>query len=185
MLLAEALLVCHPATPCGAVTDIRVGVRATSQGGLAFDFALQGDAARLRIPASQPPAAVDGLWRQTCCEAFLARAGEAAYREFNFSPSGQWAGYAFGAYRERVAWQPPVPHIAMDHAGLRLAATLPAEALPEGGSLRLGLAVVVEDQQGALSYWALRHPPGKPDFHHRDGFALQLPDPRLATEGHT
>lgn len=184
MLLAEALLVCHPATPCSAVSGIRVRVTATPHGGLAFDYTLHGDPTCLRLPAPQPPAAVDGLWRQTCCEAFLARAGEAAYREFNFSPSGQWAGYAFAAYRERAAWQPPAPHIAMDYAALRLAATLPPEALPEGGSLRLGLAVVVEDQPGTISYWALRHPAGQPDFHHRDGFALQLPDPRLAIEGH-
>jgi hypothetical protein len=181
MLLAEAILVCHPATPCGAVSGIRVGVTATPQGGLAFDYILHGDPARLTIPAPQPPAAVDGLWRRTCCEAFLARSGEAAYREFNFSPSSQWAGYAFGAYRQRTAWEPPAPQIVVEQgADLRLCATLPREALPEGGSLRLGLAVVVEDQRGVLSYWALRHPAGKPDFHHRDGFALQLPDPRIA-----
>ena len=27
---------------------------------------------------------------------------------------------------------------------------------------------------GGISYWALAHPPGKPDFHHADGFALEL-----------
>jgi hypothetical protein len=32
----------------------------------------------------------------------------------------------------------------------------------------------VEDVDGILSYWALRHPAGKPDFHHTDAFALQL-----------
>jgi hypothetical protein len=40
--------------------------------------------------------------------------------------------------------------------------------------LRLALTAVVEDARGRLSYWALRHPPGRPDFHHRDGFALVL-----------
>jgi hypothetical protein len=38
--------------------------------------------------------------------------------------------------------------------------------------------VVLEEDggalSGALSYWALRHPPGKPDFHHPAGFALEL-----------
>jgi hypothetical protein len=33
---------------------------------------------------------------------------------------------------------------------------------------------VIEAADGSLSYWALRHPPGKPDFHHRDAFALEL-----------
>ena len=41
-------------------------------------------------------------------------------------------------------------------------------------ALQLGLAVVLEDQQGRISYWALQHPPGNADFHHDAGFALQL-----------
>jgi hypothetical protein len=39
---------------------------------------------------------------------------------------------------------------------------------------------VVEDQSGKLSYWAVRHPPGKPDFHHPDCFALDLEPANLA-----
>ena len=42
---------------------------------------------------------------------------------------------------------------------------------------RLALAAVVEETSGALSYWALRHPPGAPDFHHADGFVLALEPP--------
>jgi hypothetical protein len=38
----------------------------------------------------------------------------------------------------------------------------------------LGLSAVVEHADGARSYWALQHPPGKPDFHHPDSFAMQL-----------
>jgi len=30
-----------------------------------------------------------------------------------------------------------------------------------------------ESDEG-LSYWALRHPPGGPDFHHADCFAMEL-----------
>ena len=41
-------------------------------------------------------------------------------------------------------------------------------------SVQLGLSAVVEAADGGLSYWALKHPPGKPDFHHVDAFALQL-----------
>jgi hypothetical protein len=25
-----------------------------------------------------------------------------------------------------------------------------------------------------MSYWSLEHPPGKPDFHHPDGFTMEL-----------
>jgi len=37
--------------------------------------------------------------------------------------------------------------------------------------------VVVEELDGSHSYWALRHPPGKPDFHHSDAFALEIQRP--------
>jgi hypothetical protein len=40
--------------------------------------------------------------------------------------------------------------------------------------LRLGLAAVIEELDGARSYWALRHAPGAPDFHHVEGLALRL-----------
>jgi hypothetical protein len=40
---------------------------------------------------------------------------------------------------------------------------------------RLALAAVIEETNGATSYWALKHPRGKPDFHHADGFVLELP----------
>jgi hypothetical protein len=43
--------------------------------------------------------------------------------------------------------------------------------------LQLALSAVVEDEQGLLSYWALKHPPGRPDFHHPDAFALELERP--------
>ena len=32
----------------------------------------------------------------------------------------------------------------------------------------------VEAADGTLSYWALRHAAGKPDFHHPDAFALEI-----------
>jgi hypothetical protein len=35
----------------------------------------------------------------------------------------------------------------------------------------------VEAAGGGLSYWALRHPPDKPDFHHRENFSLVLESP--------
>jgi hypothetical protein len=34
---------------------------------------------------------------------------------------------------------------------------------------------VIEETSGGKSYWALAHPPGKPDFHHADGFVYELP----------
>ena len=51
---------------------------------------------------------------------------------------------------------------------------LKAQVPVQPGKLRLGLSVVIEAHDGALSYWALRHPQAKPDFHHAEAFALEL-----------
>jgi hypothetical protein len=47
-------------------------------------------------------------------------------------------------------------------------------ALPRKFPWRLGMSAVIEDKAGRMSYWALAHPPGKPDFHHRDCFAYEF-----------
>jgi hypothetical protein len=54
-----------------------------------------------------------------------------------------------------------------------------AEAPPDG-PWRLGLSAVIEGAAGELSYWALAHPPGRPDFHRADCFALELVAPERA-----
>jgi hypothetical protein len=125
-------------------------------------FMLDADLDRLRVPAPRPARFVDGLWRHTCFEVFLATRAR-AYREYNLSPSGEWAGYAFSSYRKR--------------RGAKLARPRwngRAAIIPARGRIRIGLAAVIEEKSGALSYWALRHPRRKPDFHDRRGFALAL-----------
>ena len=99
------------------------------------------------------------------------------YREFNFSPSSEWAAYAFSGYRKGGELGVELaPGTVMHRTGdrLELDAEIRRDFLPPGRSLRLGLSAVLEDADGVLSYWALQHPPGKPDFHHTDAFALQL-----------
>ncbi|HEX8513029.1 MAG TPA: DOMON-like domain-containing protein [Allosphingosinicella sp.] len=44
----------------------------------------------------------------------------------------------------------------------------------------IGLSTIVEERNGRMSYWALAHPPGKPDFHDPACFALELPAARPA-----
>ena len=56
-------------------------------------------------------------------------------------------------------------------------------AIHARASLRIGLAAVIESSDGH-SYWALRHPLDKPDFHNADGFALVF-DPNQAELGCT
>ncbi len=50
----------------------------------------------------------------------------------------------------------------------------PSFTADASASLELALSAVIEQRDGGLSYWALRHAPGQPDFHHPDGFALTL-----------
>ena len=68
------------------------------------------------------------------------------------------------------------PAIVVRRGGgrLELDAEIGPELLPPGRLLRLGLSAVLEAVDGTLSYWAFRHPPGMPDFHHIDAFALRL-----------
>ena len=40
--------------------------------------------------------------------------------------------------------------------------------------LGLGICAVVEDKAQVLSYWALKHPAEKPDFHHAGSFVVEL-----------
>lgn len=161
----------HPTTPCPAVRELSVVI-----GGAAavhLTYVLRGDLDAIAIPAPAAPRPADALWRHTCFEAFVAPDVGPEYREFNFSPSGEWAAYGFASYRDRVELDPRslAPALAWTRAAdaLTLAVTLPL-APP----LRLGLSAVVETRRGALSYWALHHPAPRPDFHHADGFTLRV-----------
>jgi hypothetical protein len=166
-------LVCHPWSRQAAVRGLAAGVEREKEG-LRVRFVLAGDLEAIRIPPPRPPAMAPGLWQRTCCEIFVARPGGAAYHEFNLSPSGEWAAHAFARYREGTMLDDASldPAIAVD----RNKGTLELSALirTKQKTFRVGLAAVIEHADGELSYWALRHPPGKPDFHHRDAFALTL-----------
>lgn len=182
MVLPTAIVTlrCHPQTAAPWIRGITAQVRRTSATTLSIAFHLEGDVDKLHIPPSGPPRRADHLWSHTCFETFIAPAGRSSYYEFNFAPSGQWAAYAFQRYRERApAAFDLSPTIAMRRFAVRfdLNAIIRLDDLTEvapHAKLRLGVAAVIENQDGALSYWALRHPPGRPDFHHPDAFALEI-----------
>ena len=174
-------LAAHPQTPGDAVRGIEVRVSRQSNGMLALSYRIDADLERLCIPAPGAGSSKDPLWQHTCCEIFIRRHGAAAYHEFNFSPSGAWAAYAFERYREGG----PLAHDALD---LDIAVTRGQHQLELDAAIRLdrlsalhalaridiGLSAVIEQRGGVLSYWALAHPVGKPDFHHAHAFALEL-----------
>lgn len=178
---ATAQLRPYPASPPCPIDAIAVRVSHENGGGLRLRFELVGKFHQIAVPGPRAARMADGLWAHTCCEAFVGLPGSPAYREFNFSPSGEWAIYDFDAYRQRSAAGivPPAPLIASRLAADRLVldATVAPAALPQGSPLELGLTAVVEAADGTLSYWALHHPGARPDFHLRDAFTLTLARP--------
>ena len=174
-------LALHPDSRCNAVTRIDVEATRPRPGHLVLRYTVAGKIADLRLPRPTPSTRTDELWRHTCFEAFLRPPSGDAYCEFNFAPSTQWAAYAFSGYRGfmRVADEVGAPFIEMQSAAdfYVLQASLDLERLvhvPKDTLWRLGLSAVIEEESGALSYWALKHPPGRADFHHSDCFALEL-----------
>ena len=173
-------LVGHSTNGGGAVRGIDARVRRGQRGELVFQYLLRGELSRVRVPAAQqvPAARVDGLWKNTCFEAFIVDPALPGYHEVNFSPSGQWAAYRFSGYREGMSpadvTSAPVIDVRRFDDRLELDATLRLASLLAVRTLKLALTAVVEDDSGTLSYWALKHAPGKPDFHHPNGFVLEL-----------
>lgn len=175
--MPECSLICHPESVCTAVGSFGVAVHA-DMNGIGLRYTLAGDLDRLRVPPPGTGERRDGLWRHTCFELFVTMDG-AAYHEFNLSPSGAWQAYRFARYREQGGDPPqhaPQIAVSVEPGCLILHAHIPAAALPalDGGRWRAGVCAVIEDAAGVLSYWAVRHAAGKPDFHHRDAFAIAL-----------
>lgn len=222
----------HPDTPPRNVTGILCYFTVVSAGQWRVQFAVECTVGGIMLPAELPPRRADGLWQATCFELFVLDPRSGAYLEYNMSPSGCWAAYAFDGYREAMR-ELAVPAITVTtvDAARELAARrarlleLRAKALalgippakvdedlkidemlkvwnPDPGQrhpvrfsltgilndvnlsfaseCRLGMSAVIEEQEGTKSYWALAHPPGKPDFHHPACFAITLPTPGQA-----
>ena len=121
----------------------------------------QPDPPTLRRPSARTGC---GNTPASSCSSSRRRRG---YREFNFSPRAQWA-----AYRVRSLSR---GHAAAGHGGAADRAPVGADdfllraAFDWRGraavkSWRVGLCAVIEEAGGALSYWALAHPPRRARF---------------------
>ncbi|WP_447761451.1 GIY-YIG nuclease family protein [Sphingopyxis panaciterrae] len=185
--LAEGLfLVCHPDTPSNAVLSVTASVARNERQQLVLLFKIMGEIENISIPVPARYASrSDGLWQTTCVEAFARPANAPEYLELNIAPSTAWAAYLFRSYRERVD-NPKIdaPPIDVDRSECTISISAAfdmasIEILSPDDSWHLALSAVIEETDGTKSYWALAHPPGKPDFHHPDCFALALgaPDP--------
>lgn len=164
----------HPDSRCAAVTGIDVDVERPQGDQLRLRYIVSGTIGDLRLPAVGTSLRKDDLWRHTCFEAFQSAPGDAGYCEFNFAPSTEWAAYRFAGYRRggrNLDIVAPRIEVRSDAGQFELRAIV---ELKETAAWRLGLAAVIEETSGNLSYWALAHAPGRPDFHNSVSFALEL-----------
>lgn len=184
--LAPLTLHPHPDTPCPAIARIDAVAMRLPAGALDLRFRIHGaiDAIAVAPPDAASPR-VDGLWRTSCVEAFVAAAG-GGYVELNLAPSTAWQAYVFTDYRagrETPPFVPPRIDVMRHRDRLDIAARVDLggmHVLPAAADWNVGLAAVIESADGTLSYWALAHPRGRPDFHDRDCFRLTLPAPGRA-----
>lgn len=172
----------HPECLCDAVTEIAAEATRPYASVLKLHFRIFGDAGDLRLPEAKPAARTNALWRHTCFEAFVRAGSNAGYVELNVASSFEWAAYEFDAYRKGMRpsrdIDAPVVEIHRQDFGFELQATFDlGPRVPPDAAWRLALSTVIEETNGRLSYWALAHPPGKPDFHHKDCFMLELAAP--------
>ena len=175
-------LIAHPDHPPLGVTSIEARIIGADASWLRVRWRIEG-AQALLVPPFAGKGRADGLWQTTCFELFLKPRGVDAYLELNLSPSERWNAYDFESYRDGMTERPfpRVPECTM-RQGSTFAifdAALPLGGLPQG-DCAVGLCAVIEEAGGALSYWALAHPEGKPDFHAPACFAVALPAPGAA-----
>jgi hypothetical protein len=175
------LLKLHPDSRCLATAHVEVEVARPHADSLVLSYIVIGNVNDIRMPPVMERARGDNLWQHTCFEAFLRASPGVEYYEFNFAPSTQWAAYQFSSYRSgmRVASEIGALPIEVQSRSDRytLQASLELDRLSglrRDSLWRLGLSALIEDVSGHKSYWALAHPPGKPDFHHADCFAYEL-----------
>ena len=176
------LLQPHPdSCPLPAV-QIEVDVACSRSGVLALSYSVTGKLGDVLMPAVTTAVHADELWQHSCFEAFVRASAANEYYEFNFSPSTKWAAYRFNGYRSGMRpatdISPPTIKILSSPDQFILHASIELDRLTDlqtPALLRLGLSVVIEDRTGRKSYWALAHPPGKPDFHHPDCFTQEIP----------
>ena len=164
----------HPAFMPQAVESVAVRWGAVGTGRVMLRWRVDGGQ-KLLVPPRRSPARADDLWKTTCFELFLAFEG-GRYREFNFSPSGQWAAWDFSGYRSRTGDYTPVaiPSISADSGHRVFTTTVFIDAAELAGARAASLTAVLQEKDKRLSYWAARHPDLNPDFHNPACFVIPL-----------
>lgn len=171
----------HPKSKESSVNAISVNLIAHTDKSMSVAYSAQGDIDRLFIPPRTAGECKDNLWRTTCFEMFVGHTNSTTYWELNFSPSANWAAYKFTDYRQNRQNE---ESFAINR--LQMKQTKERFDLEVGflfGALQdfdlttvcFGFSAVMMDHHGNISYWALRHGDGPPDFHDNTCFSYMLP----------
>lgn len=179
-------------------TTLRVTLAAADD--LQLVYRVSGLADLVCLARAASPVRRDELWRRTCAELFVADPLGEGYLEFNFSPSGDWAAYAFEAprrgqrvhrWRDEASSPPRVTAVWVGDPRVETSAVFELQVVLPWGALagrradasrdlrRVGLTFVAERTHD-LGYWALTHVGAQPDFHHPDSFLATLEVPPCA-----
>lgn len=170
----------HSAFQPLGVTGVSARWATLPDGRLMLRYRVDGSQ-KLIVPPFRGHGQADELWKTTCFELFLYD-GEGKYREFNFSPSGQWALYGFEGYRHRggevtLRDGPDIKHAKGDTMFIQ---TVFVDSAVLMGAERAALSAVIEEEGGRPSYWAFAHNGLRPDFHDPFGFRIPLSGGALA-----
>lgn len=176
----------HPTGLRGPIEELSVQVERAGPSAISVKYRLVGDLGLISIAPSGEGSRTDGLWRNTCFEAFARADGDPGYLEFNFAPSGDWAAYQFKSYRTGMAdfdCKPPDIQTFRAGADFLLCAEIGFEEnspFQKRGMIRMAFTAVIALANGERRYWALAHPANEPDFHHPAGFVYELDGKELA-----
>jgi hypothetical protein len=175
--MTEVSLMCHPQSDAVGIAAIDVTATLGQGGEIKLVYRVTGALEALKIADRAIPNRADGLWKNTCFELFVGNSEDKSYLEYNFAPSGQWAAYQFSGYRAgmtELETRAPIMSMAQSVDVLTVFVTLYVPYTERHADLWVGISAVVVTKSGEISYWALAHPVGSPDFHHKDCFALKL-----------
>jgi hypothetical protein len=146
---------------------------------ISIRYEIRGNVASLQIPSSkQTPERLDGLWNHTCCEAFISKDGHNAYKELNFSPSGDWNVYSFTNYQEGHQLDSDLKILSqqfiVDTNKLSLVVAIDVGQELERAQLNVGITTVLQLKDNSITYWAVSHEAERPDFHVRKSFSIVI-----------
>lgn len=120
----------------------------------------------------------DELWKGTCLEAFFAidTTADSSYLELNCAPNGDWNVYEFSGYRQgmKTSENSKLSLIHRESSATEVLFRLRIESPLLGQMKWASLTAILQLQDGSFTYWALKHPAAKPDFHNKDAFIAPL-----------